>query len=99
MVWGADLTYIRIASGFCYLAAILDACSRKVMGYAILRNIDTTLTLAALLSGVENRQPPAGSIFHTDRGSQYESETYLWALQEAGLRVSTRITMRRPRAS
>lgn len=48
MVWVADFTYIRIASGFCYLAAILDACSRKVVGYAISRNIDTTLALAAL---------------------------------------------------
>lgn len=43
VVWVADFTYIRIASGFCYLAAILDACSRKVVGYAISRNIDTTL--------------------------------------------------------
>ena len=43
VVWVADFTYIRIATGFCYLAAILDACSRKVVGYAISRNIDTTL--------------------------------------------------------
>ena len=76
VVWVADFTYIRIASGFCYLAAILDACSRKVVGYAISRNIDTTLALAALRSAVEDRQPPAGCIFHTDRGSQYASETY-----------------------
>ncbi|BEP64459.1 hypothetical protein GmRootV213_50130 (plasmid) [Variovorax sp. V213] len=70
MVWVADFTYIRIASGFCYLAAILDARSRKVVGYAISRNIDTTLALAALRSAVQDRQPPAGCIFHTDRGSQ-----------------------------
>ena len=70
VVWVADFTYIRIASGFCYLAAILDACSRKVVGYAISRNIDTTLALAALRSAVEDRQPPAGCIFHTDSGSQ-----------------------------
>ena len=88
VVWVADFTYIRIASGFCYLAAILDACSRKVVGYAISRNIDTTLALAALRSAVEDRQPPAGCIFHTDRGSQYASETYRRALQEAGLRGS-----------
>lgn len=50
VVWVADFTYIRIASGFCYLAAILDACSRKVVGYAISRSIDTTLVLAALRS-------------------------------------------------
>ena len=88
VVWVADFTYIRIASGFCYLAAILDACSRKVVGYAISRSIDTTLALAALRSAVEDRQPPAGCIFHTDRGSQYASETYRRALQEAGLRGS-----------
>ncbi|WP_315970481.1 IS3 family transposase [Variovorax sp. PAMC26660] len=88
VVWVADFTYIRIASGFCYLAAILDACSRKVVGYAISRSIDTTLALAALRSAVQDRQPPAGCIFHTDRGSQYASETYRRALQEAGLRGS-----------
>lgn len=88
VVWVADFTYIRIASGFCYLAAILDACSRKVVGYAISRNIDTTLALAALRSAVQNRQPPAGCIFHTDRGAQYASESYRRALQEAGLKGS-----------
>ena len=65
-VWVGDFTYIRLASGFCYLAAILDACSRKVVGYAISRSIDTNLALAALRSAVETRQPPAGCIFHTD---------------------------------
>jgi putative transposase len=59
--------YIRITSGFCYLAAILDACSRKVVGYAISRTIDTNLALAALKSGLATRHPPAGCIFHTDR--------------------------------
>ena len=87
-LWGADFTYIRIASGFCYLASILDACRRKVVGYAISRNIDTTLALAALRSAVDDRQPPAGCIFHTDRGLQYASETYRRALKEAGLRGS-----------
>lgn len=88
VVWVADFTYIRIATGFCYLAAILDACSRKVVGYAISRNIDTTLALAALRSAVQNRRPAPGCIFHTDRGAQYASETYRRALQEAGLRGS-----------
>ena len=70
VVWVADFTYIRIATGFCYLAAILDACSRKVVGYAISRNIDTTLALAALRSAVQSRCPAPGCIFHTDRGAQ-----------------------------
>lgn len=57
MAWVADLTYIRLARGFCYLAVILDACSRKVVGYALSRQIDTSLTLAALQSALENRKP------------------------------------------
>ncbi|PWC29067.1 hypothetical protein CR165_10805 [Pseudoroseomonas aestuarii] len=87
-VWVGDFTYIRLASGFCYLAAILDACSRKVVGYAISRAIDTNLALAALRSAVEIRQPPAGCIFHTDRGGQYASEAYRRALANAGFRGS-----------
>lgn len=88
VVWVADFTYIRIETGFCYLAAILDACSRKVVGYAISRRIDTPLALAALQSAVQSRKPPPGCIHHTDRGSQYASETYRRALEEAGLRGS-----------
>lgn len=88
LVWVADFTYIRIETGFCYLAAILDACSRKVVGYAISRRIDTPLALAALRSAVRSRQPQPGCIHHTDRGCQYASETYRRALQEAGLRGS-----------
>lgn len=88
VVWVTDFTYIRIETGFCYLAAILDACSRKVVGYAISRRIDTPLALAALQSAVQSRKPPPGCIHHTHRGSQYASETYRTALKEAGLRGS-----------
>lgn len=85
-VWVADITYIRLMRGFAYLAAILDACSRKVVGYAIGRQIDTPLTLAALRAAVASRRPPPGScIHHSDRGSQYASALYRQALQEAGL--------------
>lgn len=70
MVWVADFTYIRIAGGFCYLAVILDACSRKVVGYALSRPLDTPLALAALRSAIENRKPPPGCIHHTDHGCQ-----------------------------
>jgi transposase InsO family protein len=87
-VWVGDFTYIRIASGFCYLTAILDACSRKVVGYAISRTIDTNLALAALKSALATRHPPAGCIFHTDCGGQYAREAYRRALTEAGLRGS-----------
>ena len=85
-VWVADITYIRIAHGFCYLAAILDACSRKVVGYAISRQIDTQLTLAALKAAVGWRKPvPYTCIHHSDRGGQYASDAYRQALQDFGL--------------
>jgi putative transposase len=88
LVWVADITYIRIETGFCYLAAILDACSRKVVGYAISRHIDTPLTLAALKAAVNNRKPAPGCIHHSDRGVQYASELYRNALAQCGLRGS-----------
>ena len=85
-VWVGDITYIRIATGFCYLAAILDACSRNVVGYAISRQIDTQLTLAALRSAVASRRPPRDScIHHTDRGCQYASGEYRQELKKFGL--------------
>ena len=87
-VWVADFTYIRIENGFCYLAAILDAWSRRVVGYAISRRIDTPLALAALRRAVDSRKPPAGCIHHSDRGCQYASEMYRRALEDAGLRGS-----------
>ncbi|MGB3538265.1 MAG: IS3 family transposase [Mesorhizobium sp.] len=88
MVWVADFTYIRITTGFCYLAVILDACSRKVVCYALSRRLDTPLALAALRSALTRRRPPPGCIHHTDRGCQYASETYRRALETADLRSS-----------
>ena len=81
-VWVADITYIRLLAGFCYLAAILDACSRKVVGYAISREIDTPLVLAALHAAVRSRQPPEGCVHHSDRGCQYASAEYRRALKQ-----------------
>jgi transposase InsO family protein len=69
-LWVADITYIAIATGFVYLAVILDAWSRRVVGYAIGRSIDVRLTLAALRAAIEVRRPPPGCIHHSDRGSQ-----------------------------
>jgi putative transposase len=85
LVWVADITYIRITGGFCYLAAILDACSRKVVGYAISKNINTQLTLAALKAAIHARKPAGGCIHHSDRGSQYASATYRQTLVQAGM--------------
>ena len=69
-----DITYIGLASGFAYLAAILDVCSRRIVGYAVSRYIDTELALAALDAAVQNRRPePGRCIQHSDRGCQYAS--------------------------
>lgn len=84
-IWVADITYIAIATGFVYMAAILDAWSRRVVGYAISRSMDTRLAVAALKAAIRARQPPAGCIHHSDRGSQYASEIYRALLADHGL--------------
>jgi putative transposase len=76
--WVADITYIAIATGFVYLAAILDAWLRRVIGYAISRAIDARVAVAALEAAIRARQPPKGCIHHSDRGSQCASEQ-IWA--------------------
>ena len=68
-LWVADLTYVAIPSGFVYLAAILDAWSRKVVGYAISRSMDARVAVAALKAAIRARNPAKGCIHHSDRGS------------------------------
>ena len=75
-LWVADITYIAITGGFVYLAAILDAWSRRVVGYAISRSIDARLAAAALKAALRARRPPEGCVPHSERGSQYASELY-----------------------
>ena len=87
-VWVADITYIRIALGFVYLAVILDAWSRKAVGWALSQRIDTELTLAALRSALLERHPPPGCIHHSDRGVQYAAYAYRDLLSAHGLRGS-----------
>ena len=84
-LWVADLTYVAIPGGFVYLAAILDAWSRKVVGYAISRSMDARIAVAALKAAVRSRNPPAGCIHHSDRGAQYASEIYRKLLTAHGL--------------
>ena len=87
-LWVADITYIAIASGFVYLAAVLDAWSRRVVGYAIGRRIDARLTLGALKAAIASRKPAPGCIHHSDRGSQYAAEDYRKELAKHGLKGS-----------
>ncbi len=86
--WVADLTYIRLPTSFVYLAAILDAYSRRCIGWALSRFIDTKLALAALRMALLERRPPQGFIHHSDRGVQYASHQYIEILESAGARIS-----------
>jgi putative transposase len=86
--WVADITYIRINKGFVFLAAILDRYSRKVIGWAISQRIDAQLCVAALKIALEQRQPPPGSIHHSDRGVQYACRDYIAVLEQAQMQIS-----------
>ena len=84
-MWVADLTYVTISAGFAYVALILDAWSRRVVGYAIGRRIDARLAVQALRHAIALRQPLPGCVLHTDRGSQYASEMHRALLAQHGL--------------
>lgn len=86
--WVADLTYIRLPTTFAYLACVLDAWSRRCIGWELSRSIDTTLTLSALDRALATRHPAPGLIHHSDRGVQYASAPYVARLREAGAQVS-----------
>jgi putative transposase len=86
--WQADITYIRLPGGFCYLAALLDSFSRYCVGWHLSRDIDTRLTLAALEMALSRRCPPLGLIHHSDRGVQYASCDYVLRLERAGAQIS-----------
>jgi len=80
-IWVADITYIQTrAGGWLYLAAILDLYSRRIVGWALSQRIDSALVVAAWNMALCHRQPPAGLIFHSDRGVQYASRPYRQAL-------------------
>lgn len=87
-IWVADITYIRILTAFVYLAVILDLFSRKVIGYAISRHIDTALSLEALRMAIQARNPPAGVIHHSDQGVQYAAHDYVDDLKDNKFQIS-----------
>src|SRR5690348_8545258 len=70
-LWVADITYIRLRTEFVYLAVVLDAWSRKVVGWALGRSLAAQLTVVALEHAIAQRQPLPGLVHHSDRGSQY----------------------------
>ena len=87
-LWVADITYVPILTGFVYVAVVLDAWSRRVVGYSISRSIDARLTVTALKAAVERRRPPAGCVHHSDRGSQYCAQEYQDRLRQFGMTAS-----------
>ncbi len=87
-VWISDITYVRLPTTFCYLAAILDAYSRKCVGWHLSRFIDTHLTLSALEMALAARRPAPGLIHHSDQGVQYASSEYVLRLEEADAQIS-----------
>lgn len=86
--WVADITYIRLPTAFVYLACLLDAWSRRCVGWHLSRQIDTSLSLAALDRALQTRDPASGVIHHSDRGVQYASAAYVDCLTAAGARIS-----------
>ena len=88
VIWVADLTSIRLQSEFVYLATILDAYSRKCVGWNLSTRIDTNLTLGALEEAAATRDVRPGLIHHSDRGVQYASSAYTERLQSLGMQIS-----------
>jgi transposase InsO family protein len=86
--WGADLTYIRLGDGFCYLAVLLDLFSRKIVGWDLSESLEAQGALAALEMGLSQRQPAPGWIHHSDRGVQYACRAYVAQLEAAQARIS-----------
>lgn len=86
--WASDITYIRLGQQFVYLAVLLDAFSRRVVGWCLSRQIDASLTVTALEQALQQRRPPAGWIHHSDRGVQYACRDYVERVEGAGGRVS-----------
>ncbi len=83
-LWVGDITYVAIKTGFVYLAVILDAWSRKVVGYGLGRNIDVRLTAATLNAAIAARRPLPGCVFHTNRGAQYAASRHRRILKHRG---------------
>jgi putative transposase len=84
-LWVADITYVRSREGFLYLAFILDACSRKVVGWSMAAHLRTELVVDALQMAIARRKPAPGLVHHSDRGVQYTSLPFSKRLEDEGL--------------
>lgn len=87
-VWVADLTYLRLTDSWRYLAAVMDKCSRRIIGWTLRRTRNVQLTLTALNHAVHRRRPGRGVIFHTDRGIEYAAYPFRDRLRELGMEQS-----------
>jgi len=87
-LWVADITYIRLELEFVYLAVILDAFSRREIGWALDRTLEAELTLQALRMALLRRRPAPGLVHHSDRGVQYASRDYTQLLHDHGVQIS-----------
>ena len=87
-LWVADITYVRLRTEFVYLAVVLDAFSRRVIGWALGRSLEAELAVAALRMALVERQPSPGLVHHSDRGVQYASHQYTEILQQHQAQIS-----------
>jgi transposase InsO family protein len=87
-LWRADITYIRLRTEFIYLAVVLDAFSRRVIGWALGRTLEAALAVSALTMALRQRRPTPGWVHHSDRGVQYASHEYTDMLKQNGARIS-----------
>lgn len=87
-LWVADITYIRLRTEFVYLAVVLDAFSRRVIGWALGRTLEAELAVAALRMALMERKPQPGFVHHSDRGVQYASQEYTEMLKQQHAQIS-----------
>jgi transposase InsO family protein len=87
-IWIGDITYLPTAEGFVYLAAVLDLSSRRCIGWAMRETLEAEVATSALRMALERRQPPAGLLFHSDRGVQYASDEFRRLLGAHRIRAS-----------
>jgi len=87
-LWNADITYVRLRETFVYLAVVLDAFSRRVVGWQLGTTLKAELAVEALRKALESRRPPTGLMHHSDRGVQYASGVYVELLEAHGAVIS-----------